>query len=84
MPITNIIDRRKRPYRFKSINAIIEPTRHDNLVKDSDIAKPNPKLDKSWMGYDEKEHISVAAAISWASSHKDDLTLYLYDKGAGI
>lgn len=36
--LTNIIDHRKRPYRFKKINAVIEPTRHDNTVKDADQA----------------------------------------------
>jgi hypothetical protein len=28
--IWNIVDRRKRPYRWKAITAIIEPTYHDN------------------------------------------------------
>lgn len=31
--ILNIVDRRKRPYRFQKINAIVEPTRHDNCKK---------------------------------------------------
>ena len=84
MGILNIIDRRKRPYRFAKVNAIIEPTRHDNSVKDSDRAPHNPSQDKKWIGYDEREHITVAEALRWAQNHNDALTLYIYDKDGGI
>jgi hypothetical protein len=41
--ISNIIDRRKRQYRWKQITAIIEPTYHDNSVDDSDETEvPEP------------------------------------------
>src|SRR3990167_1210192 len=82
--LTNIIDRRKRPYRFLTVNAIIEPTRHDNSVKDSDRAKYDSKADKAWLGYDEHKHISVAEAVAWAEDHSDKVTLYLYDRNDGI
>lgn len=82
--LTNIIDRRKRQHRFKKVNAVIEPTRHDNSVKDGDRAPRNPKQDKAWIGYDEQEHVTVADAVKWASKHKDDVTLYLYDQDSGI
>lgn len=78
--LTNIIDHRKRPYRFKNINAIIEPTRHDNRVKDADQADGRD----AWIGYGEREHISVSAAIDWAESHEDSVTLYLYDEDSGL
>lgn len=78
--LTNIIDFRKRPYRFKNINAIIEPTRHDNKVKDADHAAGSD----TWMGYDEREHISVEHAVKWAAMHSDEVTLYLYDEDDGI
>jgi len=29
--ITNVIDRRKRPYRFFKVNAIVEAALHDNF-----------------------------------------------------
>lgn len=80
MTILNIIDRRKRPYRFKKINAIIEPTRHDNRCEDSDRAEGAD----NWMGYDEREHISLSSAMEWAMTHADELTLYLYDEDRGI
>ena len=82
--IGNIVDRRKRRRRFKVVNAIIEPTRHDNSVKGGDRAPRNTKMDKRWIGYDEREKISVNDAIRWAWSHADFVTLYLYDKGDGI
>ena len=80
MTLINIIDRRKRPYRFLNINAIIEPTRHDNRCKDSDQAGGKD----SWLGYDEREHLSLSEAIEWAATVPDELTLYLYDEDAGI
>lgn len=80
MTILNIIDRRKRPHRFKKINAIIEPTRHDNRCKDSDHAEGRD----NWMGYDEREHIALADAIEWAATFPDELTLYIYDEDGGI
>lgn len=80
--ILNIIDRRKKPYRFRKVNAVIEPTRHDNRVNDSDHA---PRSDAAeWIGYADKEHVGVHEAIAWAESHKDEVTLYLYDEDGGI
>lgn len=79
--ITNVIDRRKRPYRWGKINAVIEPTAHDNSVPDSDdirLAAPD------WIGYDEREHTSVAGALEWAQKHREFVTLYLYDEDGGI
>ena len=84
MPLTNIIDHRERPYRFLKVNAVIEPTRPDNSVKDSDKAKRDQKMDKNWIGYDEREHITVSKAIQWAEKHSDFVTLYLYDEDGGI
>lgn len=84
MAILNIIDRRKRYYKFGKVNAIIEPTRHDNSVKNADRAPRSPKMDRAWIGYDEREHISVAEALRWAQNHQDVVTLYLYDKDGGI
>jgi hypothetical protein len=81
MTITNIIDRRKRPYRFRKINAVIEPTRHDNACKDADHAGGT---DIS-IGYSEREGISLSAAVEWASAAWDDeVTLYIYDEDGGL
>lgn len=78
--LVNIIDRRKHPYRFLKINAIIEPTRHDNRIKDADHANGKD----NWIGYDEREHIKLIDAIEWAVTFPDELTLYLYDEDSGI
>ena len=59
--IWNIIDRRKRPYRWKRVNAIIEDTWHDNSVLDSDAAPEN--LSDAVVVYDQRESITLAEAI---------------------
>ena len=78
--IENIIDRRKRQHRWKHINAIVEPTWHDN--------DGGPDRDQSERGlddivYDQREVISLADAIAWADALPDRVTLYLYDQGGG-
>jgi len=78
--IWNIIDRRKRPYRWKAITAIMEPTYHDNSVADSDQID---EIDFD-MIYDERAKISIADAVSWVQSLPFPATLYLYDLGDGI
>ena len=79
--ISNIIDRRKRKYRWKEITAIMEPTYHDNLVDDGDKAEvPEP----GFIDYDERRVISVADTIAWAASLPFAATLCLYDLGSGI
>ncbi|WP_088308313.1 hypothetical protein [Novosphingobium sp. B 225] len=78
--IYNIIDRRKRPFRWREVNAIIEATAHDNAIKDSDHV-PASTGD---ITYDELENVSLQEAIAWADSQVSAVTLYLYDKGKGF
>ena len=78
--ITNIVDQRKRPYRWQCVNAIIEATWHDNSCADADQADPKPEHD---LDYAERSSISVAEAIKWASEQKAEVTLFLYDQGEG-
>jgi hypothetical protein len=79
--IWNIIDRRKRYYRWKIITAIIEPVSHDNSCADSDQAdEPN----EEFFPYDHRAEISLADAVVWAQSQPFAVTLYLYDLGDGI
>ena len=79
--IANIIDRRKRPYRWKAVAAIAEAVWHDNSVEDSDQAVPEPA--ESEVVYDEIEGVSLAEAIDWAQKMPGDVTLYIYDLGQG-
>ena len=77
--IWNIIDRRKRRYRWKRINAIIEPTFHDNSCLDSDQTEEDPDAGV----YEQREGISLAEAVTWATTKPYAVTLFLYDEGRG-
>jgi hypothetical protein len=77
--LTNIIDNRKRPYRFLKVNAIVEATWHDNRVKDADQSMVD-----DGPSYAEKEHITVTEAVVWANSFQNPVTLYIYDEDQGI
>jgi hypothetical protein len=55
--IWNVVDRRKRPFRWAKINAIIEATWHDNTVADSDTARPTSMHTE--VTYDAQEGISL-------------------------
>jgi hypothetical protein len=79
--ITNIIDKRKRRYRFLKINAIVEAAWHDNTVKDADLAPPSEKHGPL---YEEREHIPLSDAITGATAFAEPVTLFLYDEDAGI
>jgi len=76
--ILNIIERRKNPYRWKHIDAIIEPTWHDNSCSNSDQAE----RDDSGPEYAERISVSLADAIEGASEVAVPMTLYMYDKGS--
>lgn len=86
--IWNIIDRRTNKYKWKKVDAIVEPTWHDN--------KLNPKLTKAGhdkvpkkviklfetkagIGYEEQQNLGIDQAINWATTMKYPVTLYLYD-----
>jgi len=76
--ICNIIDGRKRPHRWKRVDAIIEATSHDNNVDDAD-ERPEGSDD---IVFDSRKAVSVADAIAWASAELSAVTLYLYDEGS--
>jgi hypothetical protein len=79
--ISNIVDRRKRVYRWKTVNAIIEAVEHDNSCADADQA---PEADVSTIvDYDQLEGVSVQQAVAWANEQTCPVTLYLYDEGKG-
>jgi hypothetical protein len=78
--IFNIVDRRKRVFRWREINAIIEATSHDNSCNDSDQMPPSADD----LTYEELKGASLQEAVAWADSQPSAVTLYLYDKGEGI
>ncbi|MVO16341.1 hypothetical protein GO984_11025 [Rhodobacteraceae bacterium CY05] len=79
--IKNLIDHRKRPYRWKAVNAVVESTWHDNSCEDADKVAVGDEM----VGLcEERRNISVAEAMTWGMSMKEEVTLYLYDQGQGI
>ena len=79
--IWNIIDRRARVYRWKTITALVEPVSHDNSCPDSDQAD---EPGEGSFPFDQRTEISLADAVVWAQSLPFAVTLYLYDLGDGI
>ena len=80
--IHNIIDRRQRQHRWKTVNAVIENTSQDNCVQNAD-----QMADDQGVGsiiYDERIGISLHDAVTWAQGVDANVTLYLYDQGEGI
>ncbi len=73
--ILNVIDNRKLRYRWKLVNAIVEPTWHDNSSRDADQAEPT----EGELDYEENNKVSVSEAIKWADRLAFPVTLYLYD-----
>lgn len=79
--ICNIVDNRTRKYRWQRINAVVEATWHDNSCQDADQAFPAAPQDE--VVYDRREGISLHEAVTWANGQSCQVTLYLYDEGAG-
>jgi hypothetical protein len=78
--IWNVIDERKRRYRWKRINAAAEPVWHDNSCPDADEAERCAGESE----YEKRQGITLAEAIAWASGMSYPVTLFLYDEGCGI
>lgn len=79
--IWNVIDERKRPYRWKRINAFIEDVAHDNSCADADQAQTDLK---TTVTYEEKLGVSLHEAIVWAEAQAGRVTLYICDEGDGM
>jgi hypothetical protein len=77
--LCNIIDHRTRPYRWRRVNAIIEATSHDNAEPDGDQAPSGGET----VVYEQREAISLEAAVAWAAQQAGPVTLFLYDEGEG-
>ena len=75
--IWNVIDRRTRPYRWKSVNVVIEAVEHDNSCLDADQASEAPVV--KVIDHHHREGISIHEAVSWANQQRCPITLYIYD-----
>lgn len=80
--IWNIVDKRTRKHRWKTINAIVEAVEHDNSCKDSDQAPEQGSA--TYVLYDALEAVSVSEAVAWAMGQRGPVTLFLYDEGDGF
>jgi len=77
--ITNIIDRRTRPYRWRKVNAVAEATSNDHNVPDSDLQE----YQANDLVYDELLGCPLSEVIAWGQQFESAVTLYLYDEGGG-
>ena len=77
MPIANIVDRRKRPYRSCPINAVIEPSCVDNDMPFAD--QYDIKEEDITTCFEERPNTSLYLAIYWANKFKFPVTLYIYN-----
>ena len=81
MTILNVIDRRTRKYRWRKVDAVVEPTHQDNRVKDSDQCDPpNTSYETlQIITYDDRVNIALSDAVKWANELPYGVTLYIYD-----
>ncbi len=79
--IWNIIDGRKRRYRWKEVNAVIEAIENDQSVDDTDTFDEENELAPIYL---ERKDVSLNEAVQWAEAQPGKVTLYIYDKGDGI
>ena len=77
--IANIIDRRKRRYRWKSVDVVIEATAYDNTITDSDQSEEAPE---EFVLVESRNRIPLGEAITWANGSGFPVTLFIYDAGA--
>ncbi len=77
--IINMLDLRERPYRWKSICAVVQSATKDNVAEDSDQVKEGMGIE---IDYAERNGISVRDAVLWAEGMGGMVTLYLYDADA--
>ncbi|MEM9843588.1 MAG: hypothetical protein AAF965_02220 [Pseudomonadota bacterium] len=75
--LMNVIDLREKPYRWKSVVAVVENAAKNNAAEDSDPVETAAGVE---IDYAEREDLNVREAILWAEQLQGKVTLYLYDK----
>ena len=81
--IYNLVDHRINKYRWKCINAVVEPIWQDDNIEngdDSGIRNPNPAIS----AYEELGMVSLHHAVCWAEAKTHPVTLFLYDEEDGF
>jgi len=77
--ICNVVDRRRRQYHWRKVNAVVEATSHDNRTPDSDQMPQQPDD----VSYKELLGVTLAEAVEWAQRFGGPVTLHIYDEGDG-
>jgi hypothetical protein len=77
--IVNVIDKRTNCYKWKQVDACVEPTWHDNSVGADQAVKGS--AEQEGIGYEEIQLVSVHRAFEWANGFPYASTVYLYDPG---
>lgn len=75
--LMNVIDLREKPYRWKTVVAVVESAAKNNAAEDSD---PVEQVSGVEIDYAEREALTVREAILWAEQLQGKVTLYLYDQ----
>ena len=75
--IINVMDLRERPYRWKTVCAVVQSAAKDNVAEDADQVTHDMGVE---IDYAERDGISVRDAVLWADRLEGMVTLYLYDR----
>ena len=76
MPVYNIVDRRTNDHNFY-VDAIFEPTFHDNSIEGATYVEPTNEF-----FYDQIYDTTIGLAIVYASRWTCPVTIFLYDMGS--
>lgn len=75
--LMNLIDLREKPYRWKTVVAVVESAAKNNAAEESDHVEMSGGVE---IDYAEREDITVRDAVLWAEQLQGKVTLYLYDR----
>ena len=75
--LMNVIDLREKPYRWKTVVAVIESAAKNNTAADADTVENASGVE---IDYAERDGLTVRDAILWAEQLQGKVTLYLYDQ----
>lgn len=75
--LMNLIDLREKPYRWKSVVAVVESATKNNAAQDADTVETAAGVE---IDYAEREDLTVRDAVLWAEQLQGKVTLYLYDR----
>ena len=75
--LMNVIDLREKPYRWKTVVAVVESAAKNNAAEDADLVEEAGGIE---IDYAEREDLTVRDAVLWAEQLQGKVTLYLYDQ----